>query len=282
MYDDMGDDITQAGPSTPVSLMGLDQVPEAGDKCYVAQTLQIAQEIAEEKRFEDRAMSLTAQPKASLDTIFIQVEADTRKELNLIIRADVQGSVDVLESKLGQMGSEEVGLRILHAGVGGITEGDVVLAEASGAVIIGFGVVPEDRARRLAQEMGVEVRVYTVIYHLFEELTKALEGMLEPTYEQKILGRVQVKEVYRISRLGMVAGCLATEGAMVRDAKVRIIRENIIIREDASLESLRRFKEDVREVRRGLECGLRIAGFDDIKVDDIIEAYEMVELARNL
>jgi len=282
MVDDLGQNVKAAYPATPVSVLGLDQVPEAGDRFYVIEDLQQAQSIVEEKRAQDRASALAKRPRVTLDTIFGEMEAGTRKALNLIVKADVQGSVDVLTSKLGELGSDEVSVRVLHAGVGGISEGDVLLADASEAAIIGFGVVPEDRARELAQKLGIEIRVYTVIYELLDDLTKALEGMLEPTYEQKILGRARVREVFRISRVGTVAGCIVNEGTITRDSKVRIIRQNVIIREEAALQSLRRFKDDVREVRQGLECGIKIAGFDDVKVGDVIEAYEMVEVARKL
>jgi len=282
VFDDLGTPIAQAGPSTPVEVLGFDEVPQAGERFYGVEDLQTAKEIAEEKRQEDRRSEWTSRPKVTLETVFQHVSEGEVKQLNTIVRADTQGSVDALKMKLEELSTDEVKVRILHAGTGGITEGDVLLAGASEAIIIGFGTVADDLARSKAQELGVQIRVYTVIYHLLDDITQALEGMLEPTYEQNIRGRATVKEIFRISRVGMVAGCRVTEGVIERSSKIRIIRESVIIREGSALESLRRFKDDVRDVRQGFECGLKIAGFDDLKNDDVIEAYEMIEVARKL
>ncbi len=282
MFDDMGKMIETAGPATPVEVLGLGEMPEAGDRFYVMDDLQRAQEIAEEKRQEDRSAYLKSKPKVTLENILSQVESGEVQHLNLIIKTDTQGSLDVLRTKLSELGSDEVKVRILHTAVGAITEGDVILAEASKAIILGFGVVADDLARSKAAAMNVEIRTYTVIYHLLEDITSALEGLLTPTFEQKMLGRAVVREVFRITRVGSVAGCMVTEGLIERSAKVRIIRQNVIIREDASLDSLKRFKDDAKEVRQGFECGIKIAGFDDVKEGDIIEAYQMVEVTRKL
>jgi translation initiation factor IF-2 len=282
MFDDKGKSITQAGPATPVEVLGLDQIPEAGDRFYVTDDMQVAQEIADNKRQEDRSAYLQSRPKVTLENIFQQVEAGQVHHLNLIVKTDTQGSLDVLRNKLTELGSNEVKVRVLHTAVGAITEGDVILAEASDAIILGFGVVADDQARNKAKLLDVEIRTYTVIYHLLEDITSALEGMLTPTYEQKTLGRATVRDVFKITRVGAVAGCFVTEGVIERSAKIRIIRQNVIIREEASLESLKRFKDDAREVRQGLECGMKIAGFDDVKEGDILEAYQQTEVTRKL
>jgi translation initiation factor IF-2 len=282
MFDDTGKGIDKAGPANPVEILGLDGIAEAGDRFFVVNNLSQAQEIADEKRQEDRTAYLQAKPKVTLENILQQVEAGQVQHLNLIVKTDTQGSLDVLRNKLTELGTSEVKVRILHGAVGAITEGDVILAEASGAIILGFGVVGDDQARNKAQLLEVEIRTYTVIYHLLEDITAALEGLLSPTFEQKVLGRAAVREVFRITRVGSVAGCMVTEGLIERSAKVRIIRQNVIIREECSLDSLKRFKDDAREVRQGFECGIKIVGFDDIKEGDIIEAYQMVEVARKL
>ncbi len=282
MTDDVGKVLNEAGPACPVELMGLNEVPSAGEKFYVVENLKIAQEIAEEKQREDRDAYLKNRPRITLENIFEQVESGQVQHLNIIVKADTQGSLDALKKKLSELGTNEVKVNVLHAQIGGITEGDVVLAEASNAIVIGFCVVPDDIARSKAQQLNVEIRTYTVIYHLLEDLTAALEGLLSPTYEQKIVGRAVVRNVFKISRVGTVAGCFVTEGVIERSASVRIIRQNVIIREEASIESLKRFKDDVREVKQGFECGIKIEGFDDIKEGDVIEAYQMVQVERKL
>ncbi len=282
MRDDFGKNITEAEPSTPIEMLGLNDVPEAGEKFYVVDDLGLAQEIADEKRAEDKSRQQVGKPRVTLENIFQQVEAGEIRHLNLIVKADTQGSLDALNKKLAEIGTSEVQVKILHSGIGGITEGDVILADASQAIIIGFCVVPDEVARVKAQEFNVEIRTYTVIYHLLEDITSALEGLLEPTYEQKVIGRAVVKETFRISRVGTVAGCMVTEGVIERSAKVRIIRQNVILKEEATIESLKRFKDDVREVRSGFECGIKIANFDDIKEGDVIEAYKIEEIKRTL
>jgi translation initiation factor IF-2 len=282
MFDDKGNSIKEAGPATPVEILGLDMIPEPGDRFFITEDQKLAQEIADEKRQEDRSEYLQSRPKVTLENIFQQVEAGEAQYLNLIVKTDTQGSMDVLRAKLAEMGSNEVKVRVLHTAVGGITEGDVILANASDAIILGFGVVADDQARSKAQFLNVEIRTYTVIYHLFEDMTSALEGMLTPTYEQKVLGRAVVRDVFKLTKVGTIAGCMVIDGLVERSAKLRIIRQNVIIRENAVLESLKRFKDDAKEVRQGFECGIKIAGFDDIKEGDILEAYQMVEVTRKL
>jgi len=214
--------------------------------------------------------------------LFSQIEAGNIKELNLVIKADVQGSVDVLTKYLNELSTDEVRIKILHAAVGGISEGDVVLADASGAIVIGFNVVPEDRVRVIAESSGVDIRLYNVIYRITEDLKDAMTGLLEPEFEENELGRVVVRNIFKISGVGTVAGCYVNSGVINKSAKVKLIRDNIVIKDKCSIESLRHFKDDVREVKAGLECGIRIAGFDDVKIDDVLGAYEIVEVARTL
>ena len=197
-----------------------------------------------------------------------------------IIKCDVQGSLEALRKSLAPLGSAEVRLNVLHSGVGGITEGDVLLAEASTAMILGFRVVADQRARTLAETKGVEVRTYRVIYQLIEELEKALHGLLEPELTERVLGRATIRELFKVSRVGTIAGCIVSDGVVTRNAKYRIIRDNVVVEDERSLDNLRRFKDDVRDVRTGMECGMKVSGFDDLKVGDILEAYQSVEVAR--
>ncbi len=202
--------------------------------------------------------------------------------MNLIVKADVQGSVDVLLKYLTDLNTDEVKIKILHAAVGGITEGDVVLAEASGAIIIGFNVVSDERVKGIAEASGIDIRLYNVIYRITEDLKAAMVGLLEPEFKEKQLGRVVVRETFKISGVGTIAGCYVNSGIVNKNARLRLIRENIVIKERCSIETLKHFKDDAKEVRAGLECGIKIAGFDDLKVEDVFEAYEIIEVARTL
>lgn len=292
LIDDRGRRVKEALPATPVEVLGLSAVPEAGDRLYEVNDLQtakgVAEEVAEERR--QRSLQVTHKPR-SLEDLFREREQGKIPELNVIIRADVQGSVDVLRKTLGEIPTDQAKLNILHAGVGAITEGDVVLSEASNAIIFGFHVVADPAAERLATEEGVDIRLYRVIYKLTDDIRMALEGMLEPESQEETRGRAEVRDIFKISRVGVVAGCYVTDGIISRSHYLRVIRDGRIImptEEDVrkgrhrEVESLRRFKEDVREVRSGLECGIRVAGFDDVKVGDTIESYEVVKVARKL
>lgn len=292
LTNDAGQRVEQAGPATPVAVIGLDELPKAGDRFYQLESLARTKAIAEEVRERRRAESLARLHKPrSLEDLFAGREHGEVPELNLIVRADVQGSVDALLSALRELPTEEVNLRFLHAGVGPITEGDVILAEASDATVVGFHVVPETGVQRLAELQGVEVRLYRVIYEVMDDIRRALEGLLEPERKEQESGRAEVRETFSVSKVGTVAGCYVVEGVIRRADFVRLIRDGRIVlptEDDVSrqrhrqIESLRRFKDDAREVRAGLECGIKIEDFDDVKPGDLIEAYSIVEVARKL
>jgi len=271
-----------ATSSMPVEITGLNDVPQAGDRFYCMDDINKAKAAAEENQLLARENTLTKRTQVTLDNLFSEIEAGNVKELNVIIRADVQGSVDVLTKYLSELSTEEVKIKILHAAPGGITEGDVVLAEASNAIIIGFNVVSEEHVAKIAEAKGVEIRLYNVIYRITEDLQKSMEGMLEPEETEKSLGRAAVRAVFKVSKVGTVAGCYVSSGNVSKNAKVRLIRDNIVIRDDLNIETLKHFKDDVREVKAGLECGIKIAGFDDIKVDDVFDFYDIVKVARTL
>ncbi len=272
----------KASSSMPVEITGLNDVPQAGDRFYCLKDVNRAKAAAEENKLRAREKSLAERTQVTMENLFSQIEAGNVKDLNLIIRADVQGSVDVLKKYLTDLSVDEVRINILQAMPGGITEGDVILAEASNAIIIGFNVVAEERAGRLAEEEGVEIRSYNVIYRITEDLKKSMVGLLEPEEQEKTLGRAVVRATFKVSRIGTVAGCYVSNGLAVKSAKARLIRDNIIIRDNLSLESLKHFKDDAREVKTGFECGIKLAGFDDIKMDDVLEFYEIIKVARTL
>jgi translation initiation factor IF-2 len=229
-----------------------------------------------------RERSLAERTQVTLDNLFSQIEAGKTESLNVIVRADVQGSVDVLKKYLSELSTEEVKINILHAAPGGITEGDVVLAEASNAIIIGFNVVTEEHAAKTADAKGVEIRLYNVIYRITEDLRQSMAGLLAPEEVENSLGRATVRTTFKISRLGTIAGCYVSTGLAVKNAKVRLIRDNIVVKDNLKIDSLKHFKDDVREVKAGFECGIKIAGFDDAKTDDVLEFYEIVKVARTL
>ncbi len=277
-----GKTIKTATSSMPVEITGLNDVPQAGDRFYCLADINKAKAAAEENQILSRENTLAKRTRVTLDNLFSQIEAGNVKELNIIIRADVQGSVDVLTKYLSELSTDEVKIKILHAAPGGITEGDVVLAEASDAIIIGFNVVSEEHVAKIAEAKGVEIRGYNIIYRITEDLQKSMEGLLEPEETERSLGRAVVRALFKVSKVGTVAGCHVSSGTVDRNAKVRLIRDNIVIRDDLNIETLKHFKDDVREVKAGLECGIKIAGFDDIKVDDVFDFYEIVKVARTL
>ncbi len=271
-----------ATSSMPVEITGLSDVPQAGDRFYCLDDINKAKDAAEESKIRSRESTLAKRTQVTLDNLFTQIEAGNVKELNIIIRADTQGSVDVLTKYLSELSTDEVKVKILHAAPGGITEGDCLLAEASNAIIIGFNVVAEEHASKLAEAKDVDIRLYTVIYRITEDLQKSMVGLLEPEQQEKTVGRAVVRNIFKISRVGTIAGCYVSDGLVIKNAKVRLIRDNIVIRDGLSIDSLRHFKDDVREVKAGLECGIKLTKFDDVKIDDVFDFYEIVEIARTL
>jgi translation initiation factor IF-2 len=282
VIDSRGRTIKEAGPAMPVEISGLDEVPQAGDRFYKLDDINQANQASDENKHLAREESLAKRSQITLDNLFSQIAAGNIKELSLIIKADVQGSVEVLTKYLADLSTPEVKVKILHAAVGGITEGDVVLAEASRAIVIGFNVVPDEHVRQLADQRGVDIRLYSIIYRITEDVRAAMVGLLDPDFQEKTLGKLTVRSTFKVSGVGTIAGCYVTSGLVAKNSKLRLIRNNIVIRDKCSIESLRHFKDDVREVKTGFECGVKLAGFDDIKMDDTLEAYEIVEVARTL
>jgi translation initiation factor IF-2 len=285
LYDtlDLNKRLAEAGPSTPVNITGLNVTPGAGDRFYVLQNITQARELAEKRFAEARQRELSGgQPHVTLETLYERLGQESKVQtLNIILRADVRGSIEAIRKELTKLEHPEVQIKILQATVGGITEADVHLADASDAVIIGFTVVPDEKARGLAEKLGVQIRRYDIIYQVTDDLKAALQGMLKPEKQEKELGRALVQRTFHVSRLGTVAGCRVLTGTIQRDARVRVIRESRIIG-DYSLESLRREKDDAREVREGFECGMKLGGFNDVKEGDLLEAYKIEEIARTL
>jgi len=285
MFDtlDMNRRHQRVGPSTPVELIGLNTPPEAGERFYVLPEISQARELAERRLEQQRRQELSSRrAHVTLENLFERLGRDEEVQtLNLIIRADTRGSIEAIRKELNKLEHPEVRLRVLQALVGGITEADVHLADASDAVIIGFNVVPDETARRLAEQLGVQIRRYDIIYQITDDLKAAVEGLLKPLQQERELGRALVQRVFRISRVGTVAGCRVLAGNIERDARVRVIRDNRVIG-DYPLDSLKREKDDARQVREGLECGMKLAGFDDLKEGDILEAYKIEEVARTL
>ena len=269
-----------AGPSTPVNVTGLDVPPDAGDRFYVLDDVSQARHLAEGRAAEIRQSALSSvRPHVTLENLYQRLEGNEVQTLNMILRADVRGSIEAIRKELAKLQHPEVQIKILQATVGGITEADVYLADASDAVIIGFSVVPDEGARRMADARGVQIRRYDIIYQITDDLKAALEGMLKPEQREKELGRALVQRTFHISRLGTVAGCRVLTGNIERDSRVRVIRESRVIG-DYPLDSLRREKDDAREVREGFECGMKLSGFNDLKEGDVLEAYKVEEIAR--
>ncbi|MCC6239913.1 MAG: translation initiation factor IF-2 [Phycisphaerales bacterium] len=282
LINDRNQPIEQAGASTPVIISGLDILPNAGDKFYTVADIERARAIASERETLQRQQVLAQKHAVTLDNFLATMQAGEVKTINLIIKADVQGSVETLQATVAQHNTEEVRVRVIHAAVGAITESDVELAYASGAVIIGFQVVPDEAARAMAEQRRVELRTYRVIYEIFDDLKKALSGMLEPEIREKLHGHAEVRQVFKVSRLGNIAGCMVTDGHIQRGSKVRLIRDGVVITEDLAIDTLRRVKDDVREVKAGFECGIKLAGYDDVKIGDRFEAYIRETIERHL
>lgn len=279
MVNDLGRRVKEALPATPVEITGLHEVPQAGDRFVVVEDEKTAREIGEARAQMAIQASRAQKSRVTLDNLFEQMSQGDMKELNLIIKADVQGSVEALSSSFMKIDVEGVNVKIIHTGVGAITESDISLAAASNAIVIGFNVRPDVNAKRAAEQEGVEIRLHRVIYKAIEEIEAAMKGMLDPEYEEKIIGQAEVRQTIKISKVGTIAGSYVTDGKVTRDAGVRVIRDGIVIYE-GELESLKRFKDDVKEVVKGFECGMQIKNFNDIKEGDVIEAFIMEEIVR--
>lgn len=279
MMDDKGKRVLEAGPSMPVSVLGFSEVPSAGDVMNVAEIDKLSRQVAEERRDKIKAEQLKSISKVSLDDLFSQIAEGEIKTLNLIVKADVQGSVEAVKQALEKLSNDEVHVKCIHGGVGAITGTDVMFASASDAIIIGFNVRPDASARELALKEKVDMRMYRVIYDAIEEVEKAMKGMFAPVFKENLLGNVQVRNTFKVSGVGTIAGCYVTEGKIVRNAQVRVVRDGIVIHE-GKISSLKRFKDDVKEVAQGYECGVGIENFNDIHENDMIEAFVMEEVER--
>jgi translation initiation factor IF-2 len=281
MFDESSQPIDDAGPSIPVEILGLDGTPDAGDSFVVVESEKRAREIAESRSEKLRTNRLARQQAAKLDNMFESMTAGERKVLNLVIKTDVRGSLEALQGALADLGNDEVKVNVVASGVGGLTESDVSLALTSEAIMFGFNVRADAGARRLAEQEGVEVRYYKVIYDLIDDVRSALSGMLSPELREEIIGIAEVRDVFRSPKFGQIAGCMVTEGTVYRAKPIRVLRDNIVIYE-GELESLRRFKDDAAEVRNGVECGIGVKNYTDVKVGDLIEVFDVNEIARTL
>jgi translation initiation factor IF-2 len=274
MFDDRGAQLEQALPATPVEIIGLEGLPQAGDQFVVAADRDKARSISDYREQKAREATLAKSSRVSLEGLADQLKNAGVKELNIILKGDVQGSVEVLSDLLTKMSTDKVKLKVLHSSVGAITETDVLLASASDAIIIGFNVRPERKAAELAEQDKVDIRLHSIIYELQDEIKRAMQGLLEPVFKETYLGRAEVRDTFRIPKVGTVAGCFVQDGLLKRDSEVRLLRDNVVVYK-GKVGSLRRFKDDVSEVRNGMECGIAIAGYGDIKVGDVIEAFSV-------
>ncbi len=279
MNNDRGERVEQAGPATPVEIIGLSEVPMAGDSFQVVSSERVARDVAEKRAEKIKEASQRVQ-RVTLEDLFKQIQEGEVKDLNLILKADVQGSVEALKDALFKLSLEEVKIKIIHTGVGAINESDVMLASASNAIVIGFNVRPDSNARKLAEKNEVDIRLYRIIYEAIEDIKAAVTGMLKPIMKEVIQGQVEVRQVFKASRLGNIAGSYVTEGKITRNSQVRVIRDGTVVHESARLASLKRYKDDVREVSGGYECGILLENYNDLREGDIIEAYVMEQIAR--
>lgn len=281
MRDENGKDVAIAGPSTPVEVLGLSGVPVAGEDALVVQDERKAREVATKRNAKQREIKLAKQQKAKLENMFANMEAGDVSELNIVLKADVQGSVEAISDSLTKLSTSEVKVNIVGSGVGGITETDASLAAASSAIVVGFNVRADASARRVIEAEEIDLRYYSVIYSLIDEVKMAMTGMLAPEFKQEIIGLAEVRDVFKSPKLGAIAGCMVVEGTIKRSNPIRVLRENVVIYE-GELESLRRFKDDVQEVRNGVECGIGVKNYNDVKVGDQIEVFEIVQVEREL
>ncbi|MEG0853996.1 MAG: translation initiation factor IF-2 [Angelakisella sp.] len=279
MMNDKGQRVEEAGPSTPVEITGLAEVPSAGDNFNAVEDERLAKELVEKRRMDAKEEQFSAYQKVTLENLFDQISVGEMKELPIIVKGDVQGSVEAVKQSLEKLGNEEVRVRVIHGGVGAVSESDVMLAEASGAIIVGFNVRPDPVAKDNADRMGVDIRLYRIIYDAIEEMQSAMKGMLTPKFKDVDLGRAEVRAVYKITGVGQVAGCYVLDGKILRGANIRIVRDGIVMGDD-KMQSIRRFKDDVKEVAAGYECGMTLTKYTDIKEGDIFEAYEIQEIKQ--
>ncbi|QSZ28255.1 translation initiation factor IF-2 [Aceticella autotrophica] len=279
MFDDKGKKIKKATPSTPVEVLGLSDVPEAGDVLVALQDEKKARLIVEKRKEKYREYKIKQKQKISLDELFNQIKEGNIKELNIILKADLQGSVEAIQQSIEQLSNDEVRIKVIHGAVGAITETDVMFAAASNAIIIGFNVRPDSKAKSLAEKEKVDIRLYRIIYDAIDDIKAAMKGMLEPEFKERELGKAEVRAVFKVPGVGNVAGCYVLEGKILRSAEIRIVRNGIVIYE-GKIASLKRFKEDTKEVLQGFECGIGIERFNDIKEGDVLEAFQMEEIPR--
>ena len=280
MTDFRGKQIKKAGPATAVEVLGLTDVPEAGDTFNAVEDDHTAREIAQHRADKLREETLARNSSMSLEKLFSQIQQGEVKELNLIIKADVQGSVGALIASLEKLNTDDVRVNVIHSGVGTVNESDVMLAETSDAVILGFNVRPSTAVTSMAERSNVEIRLYTVIYDAINDVEAAMKGMLEPDVKEEMLGKATIRETFKVPGVGIVGGAYVAEGKLARNAEVRLVRDGILIHE-GKVSSLKRFKDDAREVMQGYECGIGIEDYNDIKIDDIIECFRMVEVQRD-
>lgn len=279
MVNDLGNRIQEAPPSMPVEITGLHDVPKAGDRFVVFTDDRKARSIGEARSKEFAVKEREKTTKVSLDNLFEQMKEGEMKDLNVIIKGDVQGTVEALSASLMKIDVEGVNVRIIHTGVGAINESDVTLAAASSAIIIGFNVRPDTNAKRAAEQEDIDLRLYSVIYKVIEEIEQAMTGLLDPEYEEKVIGNVEIRQTFKVSKVGTIAGSYVTDGKITRDSGVRIIRDGVVIHE-GELDQLKRFKDDAKEVTAGYECGITIKNYNDLKEGDVIEPFVMVEIER--
>lgn len=281
MHDDRGNRVQKAGPATPVEIVGLSSVPQAGDKLEIVKNEREARQIADSRMHEERSARLDATQRVTLADLYKQLREGTIKELNLVLKGDVQGSVEAIRQSLEKLSTEEVRVNLIHSGVGNIGESDALLASASNAVVIGFNVKVDGQAKRTAEDEHIDVRTYQVIYELLDEVKAAMEGLLEPVLEEQMLGHAEIRQVFKLSRSGIVAGCYVTDGKAQRSANARVHRGEEVVY-TGKVSSLKHLKEDVREMAAGFECGIVLDGFSAFAVGDIIEMYEIIEIARKI
>jgi translation initiation factor IF-2 len=281
MMDENGKPISEAGPSIPVEILGLDGTPDAGDSFVVLENEKRAREVSEFRKVKDREDKMKRQQALKLENMFANMGADEAKSLNVVIKSDVRGSLEAIQSALLEMGNDEVQVNIVTGGVGGITETDITLAMTSNAVVFGFNVRADNAARRVVETENIDLRYYSVIYDLIDDVKQALSGMLSPEVREEINGTAEVRDVFRSPKFGAIAGCMVIDGTLLRSNPIRVLRDDVVIYE-GELESLRRFKDDVNEVRNGMECGIGVKNYNDVKPGDKIEVYEVKEYARTL